>query len=316
MLQQILKDMYIDPDVLEALNEEQKKILFLKMRQEQVRRWKEREESLEKEGASSVLGKPKPRKASTKNVSWLLGKDGDVHVCVIGESLGSTTSELIFSERGGRKVSGSFIRRHETGNLKSHLLNKMPSSEPFLKTKENIPAAQDDGIQLHFKGIPAHSNTAPGSLHSQEIPQDTKAYQAFSQHETNRDPQSSSIELEEENDSDTSPADPQDPELCYRPHPISRDSVKVRQEHVESQANNSDKSKDFKVIPAARKPVPESGREDGQAPPKGSFTRGRVAELAKSFNGLQVSSGKSSRAKPPVPTKPAHLQIASSSTFR
>lgn len=68
MLQQILKEMYIDPDVLDALNEEQKKTLFLKMRQEQVRRWKEREEKLEREEPRKP--KPRPGTASSPHTGW------------------------------------------------------------------------------------------------------------------------------------------------------------------------------------------------------------------------------------------------------
>uniref|UniRef100_A0A8R1XWZ6 SH2 domain-containing protein n=1 Tax=Onchocerca volvulus TaxID=6282 RepID=A0A8R1XWZ6_ONCVO len=95
MLQQILDQMFVDPEILNALDEEQKQILFIKMREEQVKRW-EAFEMKRMENGEPECSKPKD---NSRRISWLTGEDGEVWVWVMGEHKDDLTIEQITEKR-------------------------------------------------------------------------------------------------------------------------------------------------------------------------------------------------------------------------
>ncbi|KAK3524335.1 hypothetical protein QTP70_027963 [Hemibagrus guttatus] len=306
MLQQILKEMYIDPDVLDALNEEQKKTLFLKMRQEQVRRWKEREEKLEREEPR----KTKPRPAHSKSVSWLLGCDGDVQVIVIGEMDEFKSSKILRSGFGERKAASLRNYSHsQESSLKTNLVHR-PSTEPSTvrSGRENLPPKVLSGVQLNFR---VRERQTPCEL-------------------TPASPVESVKETEEEDDTD----DPEDDTIslstiCYRPHLMSASvlhsltpqdtqqqttplSITSRIHSVEASEPHISRGKDFRVMTASKRTEFGVGGENRTG-------RGRVAELMKTFSVSSDStcSQPTPRSnKPPIPNKPSYLQHLPSHSFR
>ncbi|XP_063536961.1 SH2 domain-containing protein 4B-like [Cydia strobilella] len=93
MLQQILRDMWVDPEILAELDETQKQTLFCKMREEQVRRWQIWDQKLCKEDSTD-----RPKKNGKKQVKFLHGEDGEPWVWVMGEHANDKSIESILEE--------------------------------------------------------------------------------------------------------------------------------------------------------------------------------------------------------------------------
>lgn len=91
--------MYVEPELLDQLDEEQKQTLFIKMREEQIRRWKSNEERLERMGVYSS-----PPKKEGRRVQWKKGRDGEVWVWVMGEHPSDKTIEQIWEEEAKQKA--------------------------------------------------------------------------------------------------------------------------------------------------------------------------------------------------------------------
>lgn len=122
MLQQILRDMYVDPEILSELDEQQKQTLFCKMREEQVRRWKiwnDAEQTKSSSNPQEIPSSNKPR----KTVSFRKGVDGEPWVWVMGEHENDRTIEEILAEEAREKARQ--LAEEETKELRKHVEEKL-----------------------------------------------------------------------------------------------------------------------------------------------------------------------------------------------
>lgn len=323
MLQQILKDMYIDPDVLDALNEEQKKTLFLKMRQEQVRRWKEREEKLEREGGAAEPKGTKPRNANSKSVSWLLGRDGDVSVLVIGE-VDELTSKFISSGFGDKKspshqnnmhhqatlksqkttqdvksecqsepqkmlpeVSMNLKeRREETSTLRPLPLQEKASSPTELKSLSQTPVCSRPPTRgSSVSARTASAKPTPGSVNTRSGLGNLGLAASM--------PSSSTVQLDSASASTTKGS------LCSKEPQKTQDSRA---------------GKDIGALERFRRADSAEAGKSLTAPTCAG--RGRVTDLIKNFSVDTPAHSSSRGLKPPLPSKPVHLRLTTTPTVR
>ncbi|ROL48603.1 SH2 domain-containing protein 4A [Anabarilius grahami] len=140
MLQQILAVMYIEPELLAELNEEQKQVLFFKMREEQIKKWRERETQLEKEEAACVKVK------KGKCVSWMKGLDDDVWVWVMGEHLDDKPYDQICDEIMNERAALQAQREAEQLRAKKEAELEKRFSGLYLEPEQVVLSEQE--VQL------------------------------------------------------------------------------------------------------------------------------------------------------------------------
>ncbi|XP_051763560.1 SH2 domain-containing protein 4A isoform X1 [Ctenopharyngodon idella] len=251
MLQQILADMYIEPELLAELNEEQKQVLFFKMREEQIRKWRERETQLEKEEAASV----KVKKVSGKCVSWMKGLDDDVWVWVMGEHHDDKPYDKICDE----------------------IMNERAALQAQ-REAEQLRAKKEAELEKRFSGL--YLEPEQVVLSEQEV--QLKARQAAALEQRRADEELKKLELEERRKAE---------EELRRLEQERKQQIYMSLKEVQSSKQTHDEQdKDWqqtlqksKAADMRRRSIAKQTIEDHRRRSVKALERGRVAAMTKAF---------------------------------
>ncbi|XP_041753370.2 SH2 domain-containing protein 4A [Coregonus clupeaformis] len=292
MLQQILTDMFIAPELLAELNEEQKQVLFIKMREEQIRRWKDSEARLEKEDATLK----KPKKANVKSVQWLTGMDSDVWVWVMGDHPADKSYEQICDDIIAQRATLQAQREAEELRAKkeAELVKRFSS---VLMDSELQSWRQEVERQEVERQEVERQEVERQEVERQEVERQEQARQAAAQQQNQQEVELKKREAEERRRAEEEVRRVEQ----KRKQEIYMDLREVREERDDQHWQDS--LRKSKAADLRRRSIAKQTRDDHRRQSVKALERGRVAAVTKAFGGDKP-------ALPPKP-KPRNLTVTS-----
>ncbi|KAM4049776.1 SH2 domain-containing protein 4A [Anomaloglossus baeobatrachus] len=299
MLKQILADMYIDPELLAELSEEQKQILFFKMREEQVRRWKEREANCERKEKPQKSQKPK--KAFQKTVNWNIAANQEVWVWVMGEHPSDKPYDVIcdeiIAERARMQAEKEAKERRkaeeeELSKLSEALtLQTQTQSETVETWKQNVenkkPAKEEATIDQKINEENQSITETPKTRTIQDILLESSTRQCIKRGVLQK---TSAVLNPPENESQKLEERTQEIYMNWK------EAQEVKQKLEKEDTEWQETLRKSKAADERRRSMAKQARDDYKRLSMQAIERGAVAERAKHFGG-EVK-------RPPLPPKP------------
>ncbi|XP_071970346.1 SH2 domain-containing protein 4A isoform X1 [Engystomops pustulosus] len=289
MLKQILADMYIDPELLAELSEEQKQILFFKMREEQVRRWKEREAKCEQ---NEVLKKShKPKKASQKTVHWQLGSNQEVWVWVMGEHSSDKPYDVICDEiiadRARQQAEKEALERRKVQEAELSKHTQSEAVESWRQNAENKKPTKEENSTVEQTRINNENQFIT------ETPK-TRTIQDILQASTAR--HSKNCEVQQDRSKTQEKEIQKLEERTQEIYMNWKEAQEIKQKLEKEDPEWQETLRKSKAADERRRSMAKQARDDYKRLSMQAIERGSVAERAKNFGG-EVK-------RPPLPPKP------------